>query len=72
MGWCSGQTLLVEVWDVVGDYVHLNDARAEVLEKLVKLFESHDMDCWEAIEELPEGPKVLKKLHPDWNWDGEE
>lgn len=66
MGWCSGGSLLGEIWDEIKDYVEKEDDRVKLYKKLIDCFECHDMDCYEAIEESPDGREALRLLHPEW------
>lgn len=66
MGWCSGGELCALLWeDVLREHIP-EKKRVSVFAKMIDVFEENDMDCWEAIEELPEGEEALRKLHPEW------
>ena len=65
MGWCSGDALLGESWAEIREYVE-PEYRADLFALLIDLFEDHDMDCYDSIEDFEEGKEALHKLHPDW------
>jgi hypothetical protein len=63
MGWCSGDKILAEVWLEVRSYLP-EDIRKDVLKRLIKIFEGHDLDCYDSIMRTPEGKEALKELYP--------
>ena len=65
MGWCSGDALLGSIWGRIRDHVP-EEERVELISVLIEEFEYMDMDCYDCIEEFPEGKEALRKLHPDW------
>lgn len=72
MGWCSGDPLLADVWMEV--YPHIpEEARNDVLKRVIRVFMMNDLDCFDRIMEMPGGKKALKELKPHWfDFDEEE
>lgn len=66
MGWCRGDALLAEAWEHVQEFVTDHDQRVTLLTLLINEFESMDMDCYDCIQEFPEGEDALRQLHPEW------
>ena len=70
MGWCSGDVLLAEVWSEIEAYIP-KEAKKNILKKLIVIFENEYMDCYDNIEQIPEGKQALMELNPNWDWSWE-
>lgn len=71
MGWCSGTV----VFDNVCDALFAEDAKKPTTEETVRALavalEESDWDCQQDSEywSHPVVRKVMKELHPHWDWD---
>ena len=65
MGWCSGDRICAETWMEVRSYLP-DEIRKDVLKRIIKIFEHHDMDCYDHIMETPEGRQAFLELYPNY------
>lgn len=70
MGWCSG----TEVFDGVLASLLAKSKTEDVIRKLILTLEDMDWDCHSDSNYFthPIVQKVLRELHPDWEWESEE
>lgn len=71
MGWCSG----TPIFDAVYGYINRNsnipqDEKIAILKVLTDAMEDHDWDCQDDSKYAGKvlWEKVMKELHPDWDW----
>lgn len=71
MGWCSGTV----IFDNVVGFVLKSEAPAEDKKALIKVLidalEDEDWDCQNDSDYIddPLVDAVMRRLHPDWEWD---
>jgi hypothetical protein len=74
MGWCGGTDVFDSICGTLlkpGKFTPL--ARREVLLAVINALEDHDWDCQQdsAYYEHSDVRKVMKQLHPHWDWEDE-
>lgn len=63
MGWCSGDRICASVWEEIRPHIP-EEIRVDLLQRVINIFEGEDMDCYDYIMDLPEGPAALNKIIP--------
>jgi hypothetical protein len=52
MGWASGSSLAIELWDDIRCHIASGQDRREVSRKFIKHFQDHDCDTMGECEQL--------------------
>ena len=66
MGWASGTTVCIDMWNCVREYVP-EENRSAALSKLVISLQNQDWDCgYEIEDEWPEAEKALLLAEVYW------
>lgn len=67
MGWCSGSEVAFDVLRSTKDMKD-QEERFKVVLEIFKSLEHMDWDCQSDVEQDEMGRRVLRHLHPDWDW----
>lgn len=58
MGWCSGTSLAIDVWNEIRKYIPDKDKK-KVAKKIYNLFCDQDADCWDGDSQLEKDAAVV-------------
>lgn len=69
MGWSSGLYVATDVLSAVEKHVPPGQMQEDLLRDLFFALERADWDTQDEVAELsPLAYKVLKRMHPEWDW----
>lgn len=68
MGWCRGDALCATVLSTINLHPSAPPYpdRIDLFADIIVAFEDMDMDCYDAISDVPGGLDALKHLYPEW------
>ncbi len=71
MGWCSGTVIFDDICDALLSEKKPKPTPEQTIRALAAALEDGDWDCQQdsAYWDHPVVRKVMKELHPDWDWD---